>query len=463
MEMSLMKLRSMLLCLAALAIGWCAIARAADADRVVVMISVDGLAHYYIDDPKADMPTIRALAREGGRAESMKVSAPSVTWPNHTTLVTGVHPAKHGVVGNNFFDRAAGKPVVLIGDPVYDKDEIVKVPTLYDLAHDAGMKTIAIRWPATRNAKSLDWMVPDCIDVDFIKRHTTPALLAQCEQRGLWYRTEKNGDRVSIEYKSGDETSTEIFISLLREQRPRLGLLHIPNVDHSQHLSGPKSPEAYAAIQHADGLVKLVWEELKRDFPGHATLIVTSDHGFSPIAHAVFPNVTLRKAGLLDVKGMRIVDAKVQLVPQGGCAMLYITDEKNRDEIVRKVRDAFASAKGVSKVVGPDELSAYGFADPAKNPRSPDMVLFAEMGYIFGDTAAGALEFAEKPERRGSHGHDPNFPELHGTFVAWGSGIRAGSRAGVIGNIDVAPTIAALLGLKIPNPDGKPVAAVLAE
>ena len=97
-------------------------------DRIVVMISVDGLAGYYLDDPKAEMPTIRALAAAGARATMMKASTPTVTWPNHTTLVTGVTPARHGVVGNNYFDRATGKKVTLISDPVYDKDQIVKGP-----------------------------------------------------------------------------------------------------------------------------------------------------------------------------------------------------------------------------------------------------------------------------------------------------------------------------------------------
>src|SRR5947207_12377483 len=124
-------------------------------DNIVVMVSVDGLAAYYLDDPKAEMPNIRALAAAGARAQSMKAVTPTVTWPNHTTLVTGVMPARHGVVGNNFFDRATGKRVVLISDPVYDKDEIVKAPTIYDLARAAGLTTAAARWPASRNAKTL--------------------------------------------------------------------------------------------------------------------------------------------------------------------------------------------------------------------------------------------------------------------------------------------------------------------
>src|SRR4051812_35139325 len=86
----------------------CASTSAAEAstDRVVVVMSVDGLANFYMDDPAAEMPTIRKLASEGAVAAGMHASDPTVTWPNHTTLVTGVSPARHGVVGNNFLDRA---------------------------------------------------------------------------------------------------------------------------------------------------------------------------------------------------------------------------------------------------------------------------------------------------------------------------------------------------------------------
>jgi predicted AlkP superfamily pyrophosphatase or phosphodiesterase len=91
------------------------------------------------------------------------------------------------------------------------------------------------------------------------------------------------------------------------------------------------------------------------------------------------------------------------------------------------------------------------------------MILFAEEGCSFGDTAAGALPFNEKPERKGSHGHDPSLPDLHATFVAWGVGIKPGTKLGEIKNIDVAPTIAKLLGIDLPNTDGKPLAAALAE
>jgi predicted AlkP superfamily pyrophosphatase or phosphodiesterase len=428
-----------------------------NSDRIVVMISVDGLAAYYFDDPKAEMPTIRALATEGARASMMKASTPTVTWPNHTTLVTGVEPARHGVIGNNYFDRATGKKVALISDPVFDKDEIVKVPTLYDLASAAAMKTTAIRWPATRNAKALDWTIPDVLNTNLLRKYTTPALLAECDKAGIDIFADDTTEQGSGSPppKPTDENCTRVFNLVLREHHPRLALLHLIDVDHTEHLKGPKSPEAYEAVKTADRQIREVWEELKRDFPGNATLFIVSDHGFSPIKRMLLPNVLLRKAGLVVSGGKKGSAGGVQIVTQGGAAFLYVLDEAHRSEVIEKIKKALDGMEGVTRIVSPENFKDFGVANPKEDPRAPDLILFAEEGCTFGDTAAGELPFNDKPERKGSHGHDANLPDLHATFVAWGAGIKQGARLGEISNIDVAPTVAKLLGLTIPNPDGK--------
>jgi predicted AlkP superfamily pyrophosphatase or phosphodiesterase len=404
--------------------------------------------------------------KEGVRAASMKASVPTVTWPNHTTLVTGVHPARHGVVGNNFYDRATHKRMVLISDPVFDKDEIVKVPTIYDVAKAAGLKTAAVRWPATRNAKSLDWRISDVSSIELLKTSTTASLVAESKADGLWAevdaaeKTEKDG-----RWLPSDEMCTKVFNLILTRHRPNLALLHLIDVDHTEHIAGPQSPEAYAAIKESDTFVREVWDTLKAQFPGRATLIVVSDHGFSPIRRQVLPNVVLRKAKLLndadETSDDKDSQPAVRVVPQGGCAMIYVLDDARRTELCDKIRAAFDGLEGIAKVVGPDETPSYGVARPKDDPHAPDMLLFAEYGYAFGDTAAGDLPFNEKPERKGSHGHDPNLPELRASFVAWGAGIKKGVKLGDIENTAVTPTIAELLGLDMPGLDGKPLSAAL--
>ena len=425
-------------------------------DRIVVMISVDGLASFYFNDPQAEMPAIRRLAQEGARSTMMRASTPTVTWPNHTTLVTGVNPAKHGVTGNNCFDRASRQRLTFISDPVFDKDQIVRVPTLYDLAKAQGLRTAAIRWPATRNAKSLDWTLPDMKTASSTTNYCTASLLDECEGEAIHIRAGYDHGTVD------DDMVTRVFLLLLRKNHPNLALLHIANVDHVQHKKGPRTPEAYRAIQAADQQVGAVWEELQKDYPGKATLFIVSDHGFSPIAHTVLPKVVLRQAGLLKAGNDENSDP-IQIVTQGGAAFIYILDAAHRAELASQMVRALSKAEGISKVVGPEQFEAYGVGNPAKDPRAPDLIAFAEEGCAFGNTSNGEEPFTGKVEILGTHGHDPALPHLHATFVAWGCGIKPGTTLGEISNTSVAPTLAELLQMQLPDQDGPVLSSLLAK
>jgi predicted AlkP superfamily pyrophosphatase or phosphodiesterase len=363
------------------------------------------------------------------------------------------------VVGNNYYDRAKGEKVTLIWDPVLDKDEIVKVPTIYDLAKTAGLKTAAVRWPATRNARSLDWTTPDVGKAELVSKYTTPELLEDCKANGFDVVRGDEGKTISrSESISEDEMFTKIFNGILHKHRPNLALLHVLAVDRTEHIDGPRSEGAYEAIMAADGQVRQVWEELQKDYRGKATLVVVSDHGFSANKKRVTPFDALLKAGLVTMKGKKVTGGAVQLIIQGGSALVYVEDDANRDDVIRRVRKAFEDVEGVAKVVTPSEFAEYGIGDLRRDPHAPDMLLEAKLGYYFGDTAAGG-----KTEHKGSHGHDSRLPELHAMFVAWGEGIKAGTKLGEIDNKSVAPTIAKLLGIEMANVDGKVLSEALAE
>lgn len=432
-------------------------------DRIVVLISVDGLAHYYFDDPKAEMPTIRELAKEGARAGMMKCSMPTVTWPNHTTLVTGVNPGKHGVIGNNYLDRETLKSVPLIPDPLFDKEEIVKVPTIYDVAKAAGLKTGAIIWPASRGAKTLDWTVPDVFSDQLFQGKATPSLLAEFkaagipyEQQETWCKTGKGEDR--------DRMYVQMLNHVIRTHRPNVALLHLVEVDHVEHAKGPQTPEAYAAVKFADDRVREVWDELKKSSPGKATLIVSSDHGFFPYQQQIQPAVVLRNEGLLTAEGSKITGGSVRVLNQGGACFLYVMDDAKRDELIERTAKLFENVEGIDVVIRPQDFPKYGLVDPKQDRRMADIVLGAKSGYSFTESLAGNVVITPKSEEvKGTHGYNPNLPGLHGSFVAWGAGIKPGARVEKMDNTDVAPTMAALLGLKMEDTDGRAVDAVLAK
>src|SRR5438132_12181210 len=160
---------------------------AADSPPVkhVVLVSVDGLAASYLDDPRAEMPTLRKLAKSGAVAKGMITSFPSVTWPSHTSLITGVQPARHGVIGNAVWSRKLDRPLTYIGDPELTKDEAIHVPTLYDVAHKAGLKCGSVIWPCCTAADSLDWIIPDAGRADLHAKFTTPGFVSELGKAGV--------------------------------------------------------------------------------------------------------------------------------------------------------------------------------------------------------------------------------------------------------------------------------------
>ncbi len=427
----------------------------------VILISVDGLAASYLDDPHTPLPTLRRLAAQGARAKGMLCSFPTVTWPNHTTLVTGVSPRRHGLIGNSYFDRAAGRKIDFLPDPLFDKEEIVKAPTVYDVAHAAGLKTAGVIWPATRNARTLTWGVPDCGTRELWEKYATPGWLDELRREGIpvdmqepWCKGGGGPQR--------DWMYARIAAHLLRRHAPNLLLLHLVETDHIQHARGPRTPDASWACSYADDRLRDVVEAVEAaGLAARTAIFVVSDHGFFEYRKTILPNVLLRREGLVRLgPGGAVESRDAWCLPQGGAAYVYVLDPKRRAELVPRLRSLLRHVEGVQAVLEETEFHGVGLPTPAEDPRMPDLILAAREGYSFGDSAAGDSPFAEGAVR-GTHGALPEDPRLHATFVAWGAGIRRGAALEIIRNVDVAPTVARLLGLRLEGTEGRVLEEIL--
>lgn len=429
-------------------------------DRCVILVSVDGLANFYLDDPLADMPTLRKLAKEGARADGGLIcSFPTVTWPNHTTLVTGTTPAKHGVIGNNYLDRKSATSIALIPDPLFDKDQVVKVPTIYDAAHRAGLVTAGIIWPATRNARTLDWTVPDMFGKDAWPKYGTKVWLEELRQAGLpvdlhgsW--TGEKGGGVKRDW-----LYTRMARHLFQNHPPNLLLIHLVEVDHVEHQYGPKSPEAYWAVSYADDRLRDIVEAIKASpYCDKTTLVVASDHGFFPITKDIRANVLLKQKGLITKE-----KKQAYVLAQGGAGMVYILDENNRAELIQTLKQELATIEGVQSVLDADEYTKLGQPLPTDDSRAPDLWLAAKSGYSFTNSDSGDDLIVPRKTRGGTHGYLPDQPDMLGSLVISGYGIKPGTKLGKIQSLDVAPTMARLLGVELPTAQGKPLVSALQE
>jgi len=228
--------------LCAVAVALCAIHFPAYAqarkDRTVVLISLDGFPAYALDDPRLPVPTLRKLAREGISAASMRPVNPTITWPNHTAILTGVDASEHQVLFNGSLTRSSGgvQPTI---QPWRDKDLMVHAPTIYDLAYEAGLTTAQVDWVAIYGAKTITWKFPELPDPNgAIERELIADGTVTAEQ----LRTSKDSSQAWQ-----DEIWTDAAVTILEKHRPNLLLFHLLGLDDANHKYGPMSPASFTA------------------------------------------------------------------------------------------------------------------------------------------------------------------------------------------------------------------------
>jgi predicted AlkP superfamily pyrophosphatase or phosphodiesterase len=436
--------------------------RAADAqrERRVVLITIDGFPAAMFSDPKTPIPRIRELAAQGSVAEGMRVSNPSVTWPNHTTLVTGVHAEKHAVLFNGVVTRRGPDQPVSV-DPKKTKAELVAVPTLFDLLHEKGFRTAGINWPSTRESKALDDDFPDSPDTLV---HSTPRLRAELVAEGI-LPSDKDADFRALTGPARDEVWTRAACHVIKKRKPHLLLFHLLNIDGTHHRYGPQSPASYTALALADVHVGKILDALtEAGIRTNTTVILTADHGFAVATNILQPNVLFRQAGLLEVGASNVLSkARVQLISEGGTGMIYLNNPETREADRQKVLALLRGKEGVGEIIQPDHFGRHGYPQPAATNGMADLVLAAKDGYGISGSAVGDdfVVHASLKDNIGYHGYLANNPKMNAAFIAEGPGIKRGAKIGTVEAIDVAPTIAHLLGQKLNRADGKVLTGIL--
>ncbi len=439
--------------------------RAADPSTapVVILVSVDGLAAFNFDDPFVDIPTIRWMAANGARAQSMETVFPSVTWPTHTTLVTGVRPGRHGVLGNSYYDRSQNKKIPLLPDPLFDKEELVKSPTIYDVAQQAGLKTSGVNWPASRNAKHLDWQMPDVGDQAIYEKTSTPALLTALKAKGIPF--EKQGEWAkagNLGKAARDWMYTRVAQHILQTHKPNVLVIHYVTVDSFAHAHGGRSAEVRWAANDTDNRIRELLETVKAaGLADRTTFFITADHGFADYTKHINLNVLLRGKNLVAPTGAAVAETKVHFLSEGGAGGLYIRDTANRERILSELLPVLKATEGIEAVIPSTEFASIGHVTPSQDAREPDIYVAAAEGYSFSENLTAKDLITPSGGTKGTHGHHPNNWLLDATFVAWGAGITPGAKLPRIRSVDVAPTMAAILGLRMENVEGRVLTEVL--
>jgi predicted AlkP superfamily pyrophosphatase or phosphodiesterase len=413
---------------------------------LLLMISIDGLRPDYVtaaDAHGAKVPNLRRFLKEGAFAQGVVGVIPTVTYPSHTTLITGVSPATHGILANLPFD-----PLRENQSGWYWYSEDIRVATLWDAASRAGLSTASVQWPVSVGAR-VTWNIPEVWragtpdDAKLLRAVSTPGLLAELEpELGPYPRA------LTVE---SDEQRAKYAARILEKKRPNLMTLHLIALDHVQHVVGPFTPDAMAVLERLDTLVGTLRATAETVAPGGAHVAIVSDHGFGKTAMELNLHAEFRRAGLLTVSGSKVTDWKAMPWTAGGSIAVMLKDPGDTATLaaVRALLDRLAAdpAHGIDRVLDAAALRARGGFPSAA------FLVGLRPDWHAGSGLSGAL--VGKAAVGGTHGHLPDLPDLHAAFFVVGPGVPAGRALGLIDMRDIATTLARRLNLSLPAAEGR--------
>ncbi len=367
----------------------------------VLLVSIDGLGAGQFDP--ARMPHLARIAREGVRAAAMVPAYPTLTFPNHYSIVTGLRPDRHGIVHNTMRDAALGGFSLSNREAVGDRRWWSGIP-VWVAAERAGLATATFSWPGSE------------ADIGGV--------------RPTRWRPYVEGVPM--------QARVDTVLGWLGEPvatRPRFMTLYFEHVDEAAHSHGPHSPEAYAAQREVDAALGTLLDGLDaRGLAGAVNLIVVSDHGLAEVA----PGNTMVVEEMADPGDVEVVSAGqvVGFIPRpgrGSAAQAALLGRHPHYQCWRK-----------------GELPArwrYG-----AHPRVPPIVCQMDEGW----DAVTRERLARQPRVgvRGAHGFDPAHPSMHAVFFARGPAFRTGAVLPAIESVDVYPLLMRLLGLTAAKHDG---------
>ena len=414
----------------------------------VLLISIDGLRPGDVleaDKRGLAIPNLRRFVREGAYASGVTGVLPTLTYPSHTTLITGVAPARHGITANNSFDPTG---INQGGWTWYASD--IQVPTLWDEASKAGLTTGNVHWPVSVAAKGVTWNLPQiwrtghADDVKLLDALATPGLRAELERAtGISYAM---GIDESL---AGDENRGRFATALIEAHRPDFLTVYLTALDHEQHARGPDTPEAHAVLEQIDEIVGQLVAAERKAHPD-AVIALVSDHGFEATHSAVnlfrpFIDERLITLGTDD----KVASWLAMPWISGGSAaiMLARPDDRALAARVRALLDRLAAdpAYGIARIADRTQIAQMG-----GNPLAAFYVDL-QPGFVTDIFRGPAAPLVAPALIKGMHGYFPGPAHLQSTFLLMGEGIPAGRKLGQVDMRAIAPTLARIMGASLPD------------
>lgn len=434
---------------AMLLLAFVAPVHAAQPEPAVLLISIDGLHPSYLieaDKHGVKAPVLREFLSKGAYASGVVNVTPTLTYPNHTTLVTGVDPREHGIHTNTVFDPEG----IEAGAWNWYAAQI-RVPTLWDAARAEGLTTAAVLWPVSVAHPAIDYNLPEYWRV---KQPSDSYLLnAVSTPRGFLESVGHIGSLFGGASPGGltlDGKLTEVAVAMIEKAQPQLLTVHLIGLDGMQHAYGPlpTSERSRDMLEAIDALVGRLIAAERKAHP-EAVIAIVSDHGFHPVNATINLNAAFARAGLIELSGDGKLKAwKAYSWNAGGSSSVVLKDPTDRTTFKAVDRILTALAADANSGIAAVLRGAEALADGALPQAS--FLVDCKSGFAMGDALIGEV-VQPVTGTVGAHGYRNTHPEMNSAFFVMGPGIGAGKNLGTVDIRQIAPTLAQELGAALPT------------
>ncbi len=424
----------------------------------ILLVSVDALKPEFVFEQErlgVKLPVITNYFVEKGltAGDGMKSVFPTFTYPCHQSMITGTNPAIHKIVNNGIFDP--------LGEHLgaWHWFANTEVKTLWEAAKENGYWSASVAFPTSVGARG-DFIAPEfwwdgsALDSRFIDAVAKPqGIIAEMEKEIGQYA---GGLDLS---DNGDAQRGKAALWMLKNkiapvisEKPFFMSAYFASFDESAHQYGVYSNEAARSLEKIDKMLGELIEEAMKITDGHLIVCVVSDHGSLDNTHNISPNVLLHDAGLVQTdENGRVISWKAFSQRAGGTAEVRLADPEDKEaaDALKKIMDQLLADEnsGIMEVLNGEEARKRGgFPEAA-------YVLVSDKGYELRDDVTGDY-CRTRLTQKAQHGYNENFPEMRASFMLTGEGITKGNVENVH-LIDVAPTLAGLMGFVLPDAEGR--------
>ena len=426
----------------------------------LIVVSVDALVYEDLE-LLGKQTNVKRLLENGSLVRHMRTVYPSLTHIVHTTLMTGCTPDKTGIIANEHFEPGNARP------SWYNNLNEVQCETLFHAAKKKGLRTCSCRWPLTAGGFDvIDYLVPEIMDedregaADLLEVHRkmcSPEIYEDIILPNIGIL-----DWSKSKHPTDEEFQITCACDIIRKYKPNLVLTHPSFVDDTRHRYGLFSDKLNEALIATDRWIGMLLDAVRdAGIEDDTNIAIVSDHGHLEEVRSIAFNVFLTEKGYIDTDEQgKVTDWRAYAKGCGLSAEIYVSEAGDKEAVYQDLCSmARAGIYGISEVLTAEEAETrYGICGAFSFIVETD-------GYSdFCDEWLGeAVIPAERAAFRYGHSDHGHMPEKgpQPPMIVCGPDFKQGEQLDKGKVVDEAPTFARVLGLDLPEAQGRVMEALL--